>query len=206
MMIKFAYLGDYTVKPDSGPRKTQSPFKRTRRFSDESVKSIGQAVYMEIDQRGSSVEAEQISTPSCDTTGPLAMHARLFALGSKYLIESLRELAVAKFRAETQSNDRSLPVTDLATAMDIAFTTGTDQEPEMRNCICDCILDRIEEVMRVPELRDSIERCDGLQTQIIERLARKSRNLRVELTQVKASADYARKNGCGPGHRLFSGP
>jgi hypothetical protein len=90
--------------------------------------------------------------------------------------------------------------------MDIAFITGTDREPQMRNCVRDCILDRIDEVMRVPELREAIERCDGLQIQIIEILARRNRNLRVEVIQVRASADYARKNGWGPGHRLFSGP
>jgi hypothetical protein len=113
------------------------------------------------------------------------MHIRLFAFGSKYQIRHLKERAVWKFEQDSMFLRQPFNWIDFATAIDIAVATGTDREPELRDCIARRILGRINEVLLVPGLLESIKKCDDLQLSIIAGLAAKNLTLRSDYVRAR---------------------
>jgi hypothetical protein len=93
----------------------------------------------------------------------------MFAMGSKYIIPSLKSAAVKKYN-ETIKATAVCPK-DLAIATRIAYKTGNDHEPAMKNAVLASIVKHSSKIMKEPEIREAIDISDQLAIAVIEALA-----------------------------------
>jgi hypothetical protein len=94
-------------------------------------------------------------TGDCNTT----MHARLYALGSKYGINSLQEVAKIKFaEAATYAWNHS----DFITAAEIVYTTTPDTDKGLRDIVSRTIVEHAAVITGRPRMEQCIRGIDGL--------------------------------------------
>jgi hypothetical protein len=91
----------------------------------------------------------------------LEMHAKVFAIASKYDIKTLERAACEKFRR--QSVGEWSPA-DLIAAIDIVFNRTADDEisSELRNVLKEAIVRRAIDLVQYPGFKEAAESIDGL--------------------------------------------
>jgi hypothetical protein len=161
-MIDFAYLGQYKVEGDGRLRSRFALLDRS----------------MEI-----KLGPEHIDLFTANT-GPLAMHTRVWALGSKYLIPELKSMAVQKVAHRLAHHDIPASPSDLAAAITIAYSTGSEQEAEMRECIIYRMMPSLQKLMAIPDIRDAVHESEGAYSTIIEALTAKNTELQNDLIEI----------------------
>ncbi|KAG9591239.1 hypothetical protein KCU77_g4705, partial [Aureobasidium melanogenum] len=67
------------------------------------------------------------SIGECLSEGPLAQHARMYAMGEKYGVPGLKALALEKF------SPRTIEISGLCTAMVVTYASTSDADQDMRN-------------------------------------------------------------------------
>jgi hypothetical protein len=96
----------------------------------------------------------------------LEMHAKVFAIASKYDIKSLERAARSKF--EAQSNGDWSPA-DLTAAIDIVFNRTPEGETALRNALKDAIVRCAITLIQHPGFEESIAHIDGLAYDLFRR-------------------------------------
>ena len=89
----------------------------------------------------------------------LEMHARMFAIATKYDIKSLKQTARDKFNDQFH---RDWSTADLIAAMEIVCTHTPDREIELRTSLKDAIVRHAVTLVEQPCFREAVERIDGL--------------------------------------------
>ncbi|KAK4551649.1 hypothetical protein LTR86_011023 [Recurvomyces mirabilis] len=98
------------------------------------------------------------------------LHAKVYALGDKYGIPSLKEESLAKFRDVSKHSWREEGFIE---AVRICFATTGDGDKGLRNIVVRILNDHVEELADKPEVEDVIRSIDGLAYD----LWKKSKNL-----------------------------
>ncbi|GAB7336118.1 hypothetical protein MBLNU13_g08910t2 [Cladosporium sp. NU13] len=89
----------------------------------------------------------------------LEMHAKVFALASKYDIRSLEYEARKKFKDETQ---RSWETIDLIAAIHVLFNLTPDSETELRSILKATMVRHALTLVQHPNFEDAVASIDGL--------------------------------------------
>jgi hypothetical protein len=89
----------------------------------------------------------------------LEMHAKMFAIASKYHITSLEHTAREKFKG--QLNGQWAPA-DLIAAIEIVFNHTPDREIELRNTLKDAIVQHAAFLVQNPGFGEAVANVDGL--------------------------------------------
>jgi hypothetical protein len=124
LLLDFIYLGDYMP---SGPQIDVA--------QAVAIKASPQRKKKSHHQQAASTAGDKLADDNAevDEPGPLEMHTRIYSLASKYDLPKLRTTAVTKYNEVVQS--RSFSSEDLATAITIAYNTGSKRESEMRKAV-----------------------------------------------------------------------
>lgn len=96
----------------------------------------------------------------------LEMHAKVFAIASKYDIRSLECVARKKFKDETQ---RSWEIVDLIAAIHVVFNLTPDGEFELRNILKDTIVRHALTLVQYPDFEDAVAGIGGLAYDLFRR-------------------------------------
>jgi hypothetical protein len=89
----------------------------------------------------------------------MEMHAKVFAIASKYDIKPLERIARQKLKAQTKCNWN---ITDLTAAMAIVFGQTPESELKLRRILKDLIVERASTLVHDPGFEDAVARIDGL--------------------------------------------
>jgi hypothetical protein len=102
-----------------------------------------------------------VGTPARGDASPsfMEMHAKVFAIASKYDIKPLERIARQKLKAQTKCNWN---ITDLAAAMAIVFGQTPESELKLRRILKDLIVERASTLVHDPGFEDAVARIDGL--------------------------------------------
>jgi len=87
------------------------------------------------------------------------MHARMFAIATKYDIKSLKQTARDKFKDQFH---RDWSTADLIAAIEIVCNHTPDREIELRNSLKDAIVRHAVTLVEQPGFGEAVERIDGL--------------------------------------------
>jgi hypothetical protein len=136
LMIDFMYFGDYEDTVSRYTVKVQSG-----RFSREMPVPIWVPNATVHDAR-------------------LTTHARMHAMGRKYLCEALKTAAIGKYTYQIESSE--IDADDFAASINIAYKTGDESDCGMTDCVFDTILKCPEAILSTAAVQDAIERVDGL--------------------------------------------
>jgi hypothetical protein len=98
-----------------------------------------------------------VSEPPPDSF--LEMHAKMFAIASKYDITPLEHTAREKFKS--QFNGQWAPA-DLIAAIEIVFNHTPDREIELRNTLKDAIVQHAAFLVQTPGFGEAVASIDGL--------------------------------------------
>jgi hypothetical protein len=96
----------------------------------------------------------------------LEMHAKVFAIASRYDIRSLEYDARKKFKDQTQ---RSWEIADLIAAIHVVFDLTPDSEFELRNILKDTMVRHALTLVQHPDFEDAVARIDGLAYDLFRR-------------------------------------
>jgi hypothetical protein len=96
----------------------------------------------------------------------LEMHAKMFAIASKYDIRSLECVARKKFKDETQ---RSWEIVDLIAAIHVVFNLTPDVEFELRNILKDTMVRHALTLVQHPDFEDAVASIGGLAYDLFRR-------------------------------------
>jgi hypothetical protein len=96
----------------------------------------------------------------------LEMHAKVFAIASKYDIRSLEYEARKKFKDQTQ---RSWEIADLIAAIRVVFNLTPDSEFELRNILKDTMVGHALTLVQHPDFEDAVASIDGLAYDLFRR-------------------------------------
>jgi len=119
-------------------------------------------------------EDYHLPTDSADTASTilhgrssfLEMHAKVFAIASKYDIRSLEFEARKKFKDKTQ---RSWEIADLIAAVHVVFNLTPDSESELRNILKDTMVGHALTLVQHPDFEDAVASIDGLAYDLFRR-------------------------------------
>jgi hypothetical protein len=89
----------------------------------------------------------------------LEMHAKMFAIASKYDIETLERAAREKFKIQS-SGDWS--AADLIAVIEIVFNHTPEGEIELRNALKDAIVQHAAYLVQKPGFGEAVANIDGL--------------------------------------------
>jgi hypothetical protein len=91
----------------------------------------------------------------------------MYAMGSKYFVESLKSAAVAKY---LQAFEKEGPdANDLAVAISIVFNIGSDSDCGMRDCVFESVLEGGRELATHKAVKEAIALVDGLAFDLLVR-------------------------------------
>jgi hypothetical protein len=96
----------------------------------------------------------------------LEMHAKVFAIASKYDIRSLEHDARKKFTDQTQ---RSWEIADLIAAVHVVFNRTPDNEFKLRNILKDTMAGHALTLVQHPDFEDAVASIDGLAYDLFRR-------------------------------------
>lgn len=109
--------------------------------------------------------------PVPDSTGSdtnfLELHARVFAIASKYDIKPLEQTARRKFKDKSK---RDWWIADLIAAIGIVFHHTPDHEVELRDALKDAIVRRGLYLVNHPDFKVAVEDVDGLAYDLLYRM------------------------------------
>jgi hypothetical protein len=89
----------------------------------------------------------------------LEMHAKMFAIASKYDIKSLERTAREKFKDQF---DGDWSAADLIAAIDIVFNHTPEREVELRGALKDAIVQHAAYLVQKPGFGEAVSNIDGL--------------------------------------------
>ena len=92
-------------------------------------------------------------------SGNTVMHAKLYALGAKYSIESLKRTALEKF---TKAANCAWDHSDFIRAVEIVFTSTADEDKGLRDIVVQTVLDHATELSKKKDMERCICAIDGL--------------------------------------------
>lgn len=98
----------------------------------------------------------------------LEMHAKVFAIASKYDIRSLEHDARKKFKDQAQ---RSWEIADLIAAIHVVFNLTPDSEFELRNIVKDTMVGHALTLVQHPDFEHAVASVDGLAYDLFRRKA-----------------------------------
>jgi hypothetical protein len=135
LMIDFLYNGEYagTVQSNSWMSRASSSSTRTRKRK---------------------------ASTALGGYGQLVTHARMYAMGAKYLIETLKIRAEIKFMQRMRQGN--IDPTDFAAAITVTCNTSTETDSEMGKCVFDSILQETAALLSADAVKEAIEIVDGL--------------------------------------------
>ena len=139
-------------------------FKPSKKGRKKGRKSLRQHVVEVV-----AVDEASDSEVEVDEQRPLEMHARMYSLASKYDLPTLKTTAVTKYYQVAQGN--SFDSNDLATAITIAYNTGSEGEAEMRKAVLVSIIKHLKLATTETCIRDAISRERDLAIEIMAALA-----------------------------------
>jgi hypothetical protein len=133
MMIDFMYLGDYegTISGDT-----------TYLYLGRSWKEIPVPIWEE-------------TLSHKDTR--LRTHARMYAMGSKYLCQALKTAAIDKYTRQIE-----IDPDDFAASINIAYKTGSESDSGMTDCVLDSILRCSKTILSSAAVQTAIDNVAGL--------------------------------------------
>lgn len=100
----------------------------------------------------------------------LELHAKVFAMASKYDIKSLELTARKKFRDQLK---REWSSGDMIAAMDFIFNHTPDREYKLRDALKDAIVRRSIDVVQDPGFEAAVAGIDGLAYDLFCRMSRR---------------------------------
>ena len=176
-MIDFLYLDDYDPGtlhvPVADPippvqyavevTQTDPPLEDPWGFSTRSTEpqlqpeSIEDMLYIPTKKKKGKKGRAPAVEPPPDSF--LEMHAKMFAIASKYDIESLEHAARDKFRAQF---DFDWSPADLIAAIDIVCNHTPDGEIELRDALKDAIVRHAATLVQQPGFEEAVGNIDGL--------------------------------------------
>lgn len=163
-MIDFLYLDDYepVVVPSTKDcdLKAADPTENGSRGQDvEEDNPPGDA-------------SEKHLPPACaydiagsSGNGLLLMHAKMYALGSKYDISPLQAAALEKFEKVAKHD---LDKDDLAAAIGIVFGSTPESDTGLRSLLMQVLLDNLHNLLNHAIFVNSIDNTDGLVLQLLK--------------------------------------
>jgi hypothetical protein len=89
----------------------------------------------------------------------MEMHAKVFAIASKYDTKSLERIAHQKFKDQTKCGWN---ITDLIAAMGIVFGQTPESELKLRRILKEVIVEHALTLVQYPGFEDAVARIDGL--------------------------------------------
>jgi hypothetical protein len=92
--------------------------------------------------------------------GQLVTHARMYAMGAKYLIESLK--IRAKFRFMQRIQQGNIDPTDFAAAITVTYNTSTETDSGIGKYVFDSIIQATDALLSAEAVKEAIEMVDGL--------------------------------------------
>lgn len=96
----------------------------------------------------------------------LEIHAKVFAIASKYDVRSLEYDARKKFKDQTQ---RSWEIADLIAAIHVVFNLTPDSEFELRNILKNTMVGHALTLVQHPDFEDAVASIDGLAYDLFRR-------------------------------------
>jgi hypothetical protein len=179
LMIDYLYLGDYdagtptvtdpippvTIEHAVEARQTLQPREDPWNFDTGSIAPPPQSEFNE-DMWGApptkKKKGKKFRVPAAEPPpdiSPLEMHAKMFAIASKYEIKSLEQTACEKFKAEF---DRDWSTPDLIAAIDVVCNHTPDRKIELRNALKDAIARHAATLVEQPDFGKAVASIDGL--------------------------------------------
>jgi hypothetical protein len=96
----------------------------------------------------------------------MEMHAKVFAIASKYDIKPLERIARQKLKDQTKCNWN---IADLTAAMAIVFGQTPESELKLRRILKDVIVEHALTLVQDPGFEDAVSRIDGLAYDLFRR-------------------------------------
>lgn len=160
LLLDFIYLGDYMPPEQLRGASQATAFKASKKGKNKLHHQEAEAV---------AVNEVASTNVEVDEQRPLEMHARMYSLASKYDLPTLKTTAVTKYYQAAQGN--SFDSKDLATAITIAYNTGSEGEAEMRKAVLASIIRNLKLAATETCIRDAISRERDLAIEIMAALA-----------------------------------
>jgi hypothetical protein len=153
-MIHFIYLHDYLAPQPQGP--------------DEDEEQVRPRIVVRAGQRrivpGQSYLYRPTKRAPLSEAGPdqdyhIAMHARMYALGAKYGIDSLKNVSLNKF---SQAVSAAWSHKNFVKAVEIVFTTTPDEDKGLRDIAVQMIKQKDSVLFTRKDMRECIRGIEGL--------------------------------------------
>lgn len=197
LMIDYMYLGDYQPKP---VRISEEPKEdRSMRPPETAHANAIAAGSTEATEEGgtTAIEGPPIENNTNDTgavsearipkekkskltkskkkkrlgIGRLSTHARLYAMGSKYNIPSLKSQATSKFLSEASKEWNSR---DFARAITVAFESTLDTDRGFRDAIVSVVLEQSTAMASDEHIATAIKSTEGLAFELFEQQSKRA--------------------------------
>lgn len=91
--------------------------------------------------------------------GHLVSHAKMYALGDKYGIPSLKVLALARYKASAKHHWNTA---DFADSIPIIYRSTLDLDKDLREAAVEVVHEHIKELIKKPEIDSSLAEIQGL--------------------------------------------
>jgi hypothetical protein len=147
LFIDFVYLSDYVTPFEQQARDIESKGEWVSRWSKS--KGRKQSRWEPAPPPATILKDDQLAT-----------HARMFQMGDKFFVPTLKTVAVTKF--EKRASAGNLDPDDLAAAITIAYATGPARINEMKNCVFGCLVEAKDRVVLNECVRATIESVENL--------------------------------------------
>jgi hypothetical protein len=98
----------------------------------------------------------------------LVTHARMFQMGDKFFVPTLKTAAMSKFKYRFLPGN--VDPDDLAAAINIVYNTNGGHDSEMKECVSDCLVRASDRAIFTENVRAAIESVENLSFSLFERL------------------------------------
>jgi len=149
LMLHYLYRLDY-------PQQQQEPQQGTHSSSPGVGADLETSIASSKKQRKMLKAVSHHADRKIPKTSNLLIHAKMYALGEKYDIQGLKDLALGKFLTEVEFY---WDTDDFIKAFEEVFTSTVEEDRGLRNACVDIIAQHVELLDRT-QLQDVVKRCD----------------------------------------------
>jgi hypothetical protein len=155
LFIDYIYLSDYTTPCELQCKDIKPPSSWLSRRN----RKIGERL---------SRWVPGVPPPTITKDDQLATHVRMYHMGDKYAVPTLKDAARDKFWKRVQPGN--LDSEDLAAAITIAYASDRTRTTSMQHCVFECLVQGEDRAILNEHVRDAIESVENLSFKLFKRL------------------------------------
>jgi hypothetical protein len=188
-LITYLYTGDYEPCDSTG----LSCFFQMKQYKPAAVLSPTPHPYSEEDDCSCLVRSEQYyvineASRQIQISTPLSIHADMYALGDKYQVAGLQNVAASKFKACLTHHCNS---PDFITALQIVYTSTPDSNRMLRDVVVQGFKDHFSiDITKDPAIEAKLDTIDELSLALLSSWPKKVDTSRVVKASTQSQAHY----------------